>query len=139
MMYRYNNWIYVDNCTNDEQYNCTEYVFVDTCGGMDYYDISYRTSTMLHKPHILIVLILGCIATLENVITIIATLHVSTKWTGLFCFMTSLMMSDILVSISGILHVINRVFNPQYYAGVGPRQVRVTSKCIAIVIKALNR
>ena len=109
-----------------------------TVAAYDYFDINDRLIWMLNTPQQVSPLFIGLVAVAANALCLVAVLRVRDRWTNLHHFMFSLMLSDILVCVSVMAHVINWVVNPLHDAGTGPWDERLRSTCMFIVIKSLN-
>ena len=101
-----------------------------------YYNISYRFKIIMSQPHQLIALILGFVAISSNLLSILALRQC--RWSCYFKLLMSLSCSDVLIGCSLVLHKLSKVFNPAYRVGVGPPAARLRSRCVFMVIKALN-
>lgn len=122
-----------DNVTATVWAQTEEYIPV-----YDYFDINDRITWMLNTPQQVFPLVVGSVALAANLVCVAAVLQVRERWTNLYHFMLSLMLSDILVAASVMAHIINWVVNPLYHSGYGPWHERVKSRCFFIVIKNLN-
>ena len=107
-------------------------------GAFDYYDISSRAQRFLTQPVFIIALVFGVIVVVTNILSLVVLSHVKSSLTSQFILITSLAFSDILVGVSVLLHIVNKILNPAYYPGYGPWMPRVRSKCGFMIIKALN-
>ena len=104
----------------------------------DYFDINDRITWMLNTPQQISPLVIGTVAIAANTLCLVAVLRVRSRWTNLHHFMFSLMLSDILLCISVMAHIINWLVNPLYQSGNGPWNERLKSRCAFIIIKSLN-
>ncbi len=111
--------------------NSTSRMFFD-------FNIADRFHNLLNQPHYIIALIFGCLGIILNVISILAITRMHRNLTAHFRFIMSLAMSDILVGMTAMLHVINHIANPTFGIGYGPWAQRVTARCAFMFIKALN-
>ena len=112
--------------------------YYDYDADYDYYNVADRASRNLSKPHYIIALIVGSLAVIANVFSLAALVQVRRAWSAHFRLLLSLMISDLLVALTVILYVINKVTNPGTEAGVGPVGMRLKSRCGFMMIKALN-
>ena len=102
-------------------------------------NISERVRLLLAQPNTIIALTLGFVAISLNVLSILAITKIHSGLTSHYRLIVSLAISDILIGLSVVLHIINNVFNPRPpKAGIGPWPVREQSFCVFIIIKALN-
>ena len=101
-------------------------------------DVGERMGIIFSDPHKLVPFILGVVAISLNILAVLAILKIRGPLTSHYRFILSLAMSDILIGISVTLHVISIAVSPTYYPGYGPEKERLTSRCIYVVIKALN-
>ena len=107
----------------------------------DYYNIEHRASNHLSKPDQIIAIVVGLSAIIANLLSMIALLMAVRRgsgWTSHFQLLLSLIMSDILVAMSVLLHVTNKVVNPGTQAGIGDRTFRLISRCGFMIVKGLN-
>jgi len=80
----------------------------------------------------------GLLAIILNVIVLVAIYHVRCRISTHYKLIINLAISDILVGGTVLLHIVNKVFNPTYEVGKGPYTARLKSRCLFIIIKALN-
>ncbi|CAH1790126.1 unnamed protein product [Owenia fusiformis] len=78
----------------------------------DYYDFDIRAQTILGKPDKIVVMTLGGITVIANFISLLAIRKIKGEMTPHRMLMVSLALSDILVSISIMVHLVNSVVNP---------------------------
>ena len=107
----------------------------------DYYDIAQRANIILIKSEKIVALALGLFALIANIFAMVVICKLYKVLNGHgsdFAFITSLGASDMLFSLSVMLHIINKVINPLYYPAHGPYGKRVQSRCAYFVIKCLN-
>ena len=97
-----------------------------------------RAKYLLTEPHQVVALILGFLAISLNFLSILAVLKTRRTLTSHYRFIVSLAVSDILIGVSVTVHLINQVLNPTRGIGEGPRTFRLVTRCVFIVIKALN-
>ena len=71
-------------------------------------------------------------------LSLLALTQVRTPIGSYFKLLMSLAISDILLGLSLLSLFLNKVFNPVYLPGYGPPALRLRSRCIFMVIKALN-
>ena len=109
-------------------------------GGVDFMsqDIANRMRSVLSDPHRIVPFILAFIAISLNILAVLAIQNIRGPLSSHYRFILSLAVSDILVGISVILHILNIAVNPTYYPGIGPEKARLRSRCTFMVIKALN-
>ncbi len=104
-----------------------------------YFDISKRAMLLLTKPHQTIALVLGFIGIVINILCLVAIhFQMHGRLTTHFRFIVSLALSDILIAISVVSHLVNAVLNPTLPPGIGPSSLRLRSSCVFIFIKASN-
>ncbi|KAI0219425.1 hypothetical protein LSAT2_029034 [Lamellibrachia satsuma] len=100
-------------------------------------DMKHRAEAILSQPDTMISVILGILALSANMLSLLALVNLSTGIPHARLIM-SLAASDMLIAVSLVLHVINKIMNPLDYLGAGPSAVRLRSHCLHMVIKALN-
>jgi hypothetical protein len=131
------------NVTSTDNINVTSYDY----GSDDYVyapDYGYITDFesyaryILHQPTTIIGLVLSVVSLVANIISIVAVLQIRKSWNAHVRILLSLMASDILVSASYIIHIINEAHNPTYTPGTGPPDVLLLSRCSYMSLKALN-
>ena len=118
------NFSIVQNTTMNPTENSNDFNY-------DYYNIGHRASFHLSKPDQIIAIVLGVTAIIANVLSMIALLMAVRRgsgWTSHFQLLLSLIMSDILVALSVLLHVTNKVVNPGTQSGVGDPTFRLISR-----------
>lgn len=124
--------------------NTSIYTNWNYSGPIDQYEyvpvnISERVRLILSQPNTVIALMLGFIAISLNILCILAITKIHSSLTSHYRLIVSLAISDILIGLSVVLHIINNVFNPRPPSpGVGPWPMRSKSFCLYIIIKALN-
>ncbi len=102
------------------------------------YDIGERARAFFSQPTTIVALILGFLAISLNVLAILAISKIRGSFSPHYRFIFSLAVSDILIGASVTMHIINKAVNPGYYPGIGPAEARLRSRCLYVVIKALN-
>lgn len=102
------------------------------------FDLGYRARLYLSEPAYIIALTLGLISVIMNLLSILALAQIRNKLNTHYKLITSLSLSDMLIGISILLHVINKIVNVSVKPGLGPPSLRLRSRCTFIVIKALN-
>lgn len=107
-------------------------------GSFGYNDVSERARRFLTQPVMLIAIVFGVIVIIANILSLIVLSKVRSPLSSQFILITSLASSDILVGISVLFHIINKVLNPSYLPGYGPWEARLRSTCGYMIIKALN-
>ncbi|KAI0210069.1 hypothetical protein LSAT2_005196 [Lamellibrachia satsuma] len=100
-------------------------------------DMKHRAEAILSQPDTMISVILGILAFSANMLSLLALVNLSIGIPHARLIM-SLAASDMLIAVSLVLHVINKIMNPLDYLGAGPSAVRLRSHCLHMVIKALN-
>ena len=112
------NTTYEDNPANstafDSNYSYSEYE----------YNVAERAAYVFSQPYYILALLLGTLAILANVSSLLAIFYIRKSMTSHFRILISLIASDLLVDISLIGYVFNTVLN--------------TSRCTYIAMKALN-
>ena len=85
-------------------------------------------------------LLLGSVGIVFNILSLLAIVHVKVKSTITthFRLIASLACSDLLMGVSVVCYHIHRINYPSYLPGLGPEEERLTSRCLFMVIKALN-
>lgn len=109
-----------------------QYVFTDETS------LFMRAKYLMSEPHQIVALILGFLAISLNMLSICAVLKTRRTLTSHYRFIISLAVSDVLIGMSVTVHMINKVLNPTSIPGWGPWHSRIVSRCVFIVIKALN-
>ena len=104
----------------------------------DYYDIEQRIHNMLQSPHEVIAVLIGICAICLNILVFAGLYHVKNRITTHCRLIISLAASDLVVGGSVMAHIINKVVNPVYQPGFAFERERLVSKCVFLVIKALN-
>ncbi|XP_033762880.1 adenosine receptor A2b-like [Pecten maximus] len=97
-----------------------------------------RAEVILSQPETILILVLSFLALLVNTLSICATASIPHGLTTHSKLIISLALSDILVTLSVFIHVLNKVFNP---AKVPPQldpDERLTSSCMFALINGLN-
>ena len=97
-----------------------------------------RMAIIFSDPHKLVPFILGSTAISLNILAVLAILKIRGPLTSHYRFILSLAMSDILIGASVTSHVISIAVSPTYYPGFGPERERLVSRCVYVVLKALN-
>ena len=100
-------------------------------------DMKHRAEAILSQPDTMMALILGLLAISANMLSLLALINLSTGIPHARLIM-SLAASDMLIAVSLVFHVINKILNPLDYLGAGPTYIRLRSHCLHMVIKALN-
>ena len=133
------------NSTNQDDSNCSECLWNDQQTNVTrvltqnpLFDLNYRAKTYLSKPSYVIALILGFISISFNVLSILALFQIRNRLNTHYRLIISLAVSDALIGISIVLFVINKVIHISYLPGTGEWQERLKSRCLFMVIKALN-
>ena len=107
----------------------------------DYYDVSDRAKIFFTDSSRIVALVIGMLALTANLLSLVVVtraLKRAKRQAAHFGFMISLAASDMLFALSVMLFIVNKVVNPLYYPGYGPHTPRLFSRCIYIVLKALN-
>ena len=102
------------------------------------YDVGTRARVLLSRPRQQAGLLLAMAAIIINTSSLLALSRVKNRITCHFRLIISLSLSDILIALSAVLMTFNQIFNPTLYPGMGTYNDRVTSRCLYVVIKALN-
>ena len=117
--------------SNDSAYNSSDYDSDDTD------NLMYGMEEIIWEPHNLIAITLSVIAITANVLSLFATLHVRGGLTSHYRLVVSLAVSDILISTSVMLHLINTHLNPRSTRSANPMD-GLWQDCAFVLIKALN-
>lgn len=107
----------------------------------DYYNPQHRAERILTQPAKIIALLIGSLALILNAVSLLVVKRVLKKarrQAAHFGFLMSLGISDMLFSITLMLFILNKVINPLYFPGYGTDTQRLQSRCVSIIIKALN-
>ena len=94
---------------------------------------------LLAQPVYIVMLTLCLLALITNILSIIAIFHIPQKLTTHLKLIVSLGSADILIVISVLLHIVNRIFNsPVSYFGLNRPSERLACACIAAIINSIN-
>ncbi|CAH1788906.1 unnamed protein product [Owenia fusiformis] len=104
----------------------------------DYYDISYRAIHLLGQPDKIVALVVACIALLANIASLLAIKYTYGDLSAHQRLMISLALSDMFISVSVILHIVNHILNPLYHIN-DENNLRLQSHCARVLIEGLNR
>ena len=103
------------------------------------YDLYGRARRLLNDPHDVTVMIIGLIAIVMNVLILSALRKAQPRLRAHIQLIISLAVSDVLVGASVTLFIINKSFNPVYnQGGLAYIYERIVSRCLLLVLKALN-
>lgn len=118
-------------CTNLSRYNRSQF----NSSFMHAFD-SEQENDSLKRPEIIVTFVLCVLALLFNIVSIMATSQISkTSHTKVII---SLAASDILVSVSVFMHVINSRFNNPSFSLDSDPQSRLLSACIQVCVVSFN-
>ena len=102
------------------------------------YNMEYRFRYVMSQPYNILAVILCLLAIVLNILVLLALAQVRNRITSHFRLIVSLAVSDVLVSSSVLLYIVNRIVNPSFQVGSGPYTPRLLSRCCFMIIKALN-
>lgn len=110
----------------------------NTPSNANLHDMSYRFHKYLSQPHNIISLVLGIVGIIFNVFSILALFQIRNRLNTHYRLIISLAVSDTLIGISILMHLINKIVHTSYKFGSGPWDERLKSRCFFLFIKALN-
>ncbi|XP_060070726.1 melanocortin receptor 5-like [Ylistrum balloti] len=97
-----------------------------------------RAEVILSQPETILILVLSFLALLVNTLSICATASIPHGLTTHSKLIISLALSDILVTFSVFIHVLNKVLNPAKIPPLMDPYERLTSSCMFALINGLN-
>lgn len=97
-----------------------------------------RAEVILSQPETILILVLSFLALLVNILSICATANIPHGLTTHSKLIISLALSDILVTLSVFIHVLNKVLNSARFPPLMDPDKRLTSSCIFALINGLN-
>lgn len=101
-------------------------------------NIHERAEVILSQPETILILVLSFLALLVNTVSICATANIPHGLTTHSKLIISLAFSDILVTFSVFIHVLNKVFNSANLPPLLDPDERLTSSCMFALINGLN-
>ncbi|ELU13070.1 hypothetical protein CAPTEDRAFT_200128 [Capitella teleta] len=113
------------NASDTSSFDCTE-------------GLHYRASVILSRPASVLAIVLVIFAVLANALSLLAISQVRMRLTGHLRLVLSLASSDLLIGISVILFLFNKVIYQYFQPGEGPRHCRRRFWCVFVFVKALN-
>lgn len=99
--------------------------------------MAYRFKVVMSEPHNAISVALGLVATLSNILLLLALTQVQSTLSSYFKLLMSLSISDVLMGIILVLHKTSKILVLPHRVGLGPWDDRLRSRCINMVIRAL--
>ncbi|XP_033763039.1 melanocortin receptor 5-like [Pecten maximus] len=97
-----------------------------------------RAEVILSQPETILILVLSFLALLVNTLSICATANIPRGFTTHSKLIISLALSDILITLSVFVHVLNKVFNSAQLPPLMKPNERLTSSCMFALINGLN-
>ncbi|XP_061166925.1 melanocortin receptor 4-like [Saccostrea echinata] len=97
------------------------------------------TRKYLEEPVVIIMMVLCALALGTNIISILATSHVpSNLFTSHFRLILSLAASDIMIVVSIVSHIVNKVLNPPRIFHLHSQEERLVSSCGFQLVVSIN-
>ena len=100
-------------------------------------DLQGRIEAFMTQPHRVIMLVLGFIAITINILSLFALFHIRNRLNSHYRLIISLSISDLLVGVSILLYVTNKVINPIPVYSHEPYN-NGSERCTFIFLRALN-
>ncbi|XP_069111313.1 melanocortin receptor 5-like [Argopecten irradians] len=97
-----------------------------------------RAEVILSQPETILILVMSFLALLINIVSICATSNIPRGLTTHSKLIISLALSDILITISVFVHVLNKVFNSAKIPPLMQPNQRLMSSCMFALINGLN-
>ena len=128
-----------DDCGNSSSSsNLSDFASLDT-GGWDYsVDLGAQAARVLSDPPDTLALVLGLLAIFANILSMLSISQIRMRLTSHLRLIVSLAMSDVLIGVSVILFITNRILNIPLLPGFGPRNLRDNYRCVFLFTKAVN-
>ncbi|XP_062614180.1 melanocortin receptor 4-like [Saccostrea cucullata] len=97
------------------------------------------TGKYLQEPDAIVMMVLCVLALGTNIISILATSHVpSNLFTAHFRLILSLAASDIMIVVSIVFHILNKVMNPPRIFHLHSQEERLVSSCGFQLVVSIN-
>lgn len=93
---------------------------------------------LLKQPEYIVMLVLCCLALTMNITSIIAIFHVPQRLTTHLKLIISLGIADIMIIISLLLHIVNKLFNSMMEFGITVPSERLHSACVSAAINSIS-
>ncbi|XP_060601439.1 melanocortin receptor 5-like [Ruditapes philippinarum] len=105
------------------------------------YNWKEQAEKILQQPEYIVILILCIFALLTNILSIIAVSHIKHSLTTHLKLIINLAVSDIIIVISVLIHIVNKIFNytmSPLTIGMTKPNTRLLNSCFFASINSLN-
>lgn len=130
----------LENATSSELLNLSYTLLEDTLWpSLQPPNWQTDAARLLAQPVYIVMFTLCLLSLITNIVSIIAIFHIPEKLTTHLKLIVSLGSADILIIVSVLLHILNKIFNSSIsYFNMNRPSDRLGSACIAAIINSIN-